>query len=200
MKNLLGKKFIILAVMAVVLGLAACGGGGSDETDNSNDTNINGDVGNGVSGASDRTNDTVLSSLNIDGLSVSDTVIHAGVEFTLDRVERFMGSDDFFVTRPQDGYEIILLWFTIQNISTESRTVNMFFADAYLDRFAVNELLLVFGVEGESLWGDIYAGMGRYGFVAFELPVGWQELQWHYYDWFSESPSFAFVVTPDCVE
>ena len=209
------SRFLIFALLAAcALFLASCGEGtnGADrndtpsangtsgiDVDTSNGTNEGGmPYANGMDTphtTGTNANDGYADAGTI--ASIGGTVASGGLQFTLDRVERFE-SDGMFASTPREGHEIIILWLTVQNVAAEDLFINMFYTVAYLDGFSVTETF-VMGVEGDTIWGNVSSGRGRRGYVAFELPLGWSKLEWRYSDWFTDDEAVIFTVTADDV-
>jgi len=133
---------------------------------------------------------------------VGETLDRGGIQFTFDRVERFIDDAESFIRdTPRDGYEFILLWFTVRNTTTEDYFVNMFHESSYLDGFSISTVLMFFNVSGDSLWGNVSAGRAGRGFIGYEVPIGWTEIEFRYSPLLARQAStLIFTATSDCVE
>ena len=116
---------------------------------------------------------------------VGETLESDGLMFTFDSIEEYVDEGELFRDTPDDGKEYIVLWFSVRNSSDEDNHVNMFYEDSYLDGFSISQELLFFNIDGETIWGDLAAGRARRGYVGYEVPIGWSEIEFTY------SPLFA---------
>ena len=129
--------------------------------------------------------------------TVGQTLDRGGIQFAFDRAERYVDEGDFIMDVAADGYEFILLWFTVHNTTEESYHINMFSERSYLDGVSTSPVTLFFGVDGESLWGDVSADRTRIGFIGYEVPIDWSEIEFRYTPLFSSDDSaLIFTVTP----
>lgn len=112
---------------------------------------------------------------------VGETLDYGGLQLTLESVEKYVDTSEFFMDTPPEGHEFILLWFVANNTTSEDYYVNMFYEDSYLDGFSVDPEVMLINVQGETLWGDVAAGKKRRGYVGYAVPTGsWEELEFQY--------------------
>ncbi|MCL2049789.1 MAG: DUF4352 domain-containing protein [Defluviitaleaceae bacterium] len=133
--------------------------------------------------------------------TVGETLERGGIQFTLEKVERYVDRSDFAMDKPASGNEFILLWFAVRNTSNEDYHVNMFYEDSYVDGFSQETKPLFFGVSGDSLWGDVAVGKATRGYVGYEIKTGWNEIEFQYKPIFSGQESkLIFIATSNDVE
>jgi hypothetical protein len=132
---------------------------------------------------------------------VGETLDRGGIQFTFDRIENYVDTGQFVIDTPEDGYEFIVLWFTVQNTTTEDYFVNMFYEDSYLDGFSITQEFLLFNIDGETIWGNIAAGRGSRGYVAYQVPHDWNEIEFQYSPIFAGQQSkLIFVAQPGDIQ
>ena len=56
----------------------------------------------------------------------------------------------------------------------------MFYEDSYCDDVAIDPETLLFNYSGDMIWGDVAVGKVREGCVAYELPIGWEKIEFIY--------------------
>ena len=107
--------------------------------------------------------------------------------------------EGYFVDKPEDGKKYLVLFFEVENISNEEQHVNMFYYDAYVDDYTIDETYIFSDVEGyEDLSGDLAPGKKLKGYVCYEVNPDWQKFEFSYTDGIvSSDPTYEFVVTPD---
>ena len=107
--------------------------------------------------------------------------------------------EEYFVNKPEDGKKYLVLFFEVENISNEDQHVNMFYYDAYVDDYTIDETYIFSDVEGyEDLGGDLAPGKKLKGYVCYEVNPDWQKFEFSYTDGIvSSDPTYEFVVTPD---
>jgi len=129
--------------------------------------------------------------------TVGQTLDRGGIQFTFERAERYVDESDFVMDVAADGYEFILLWFAVHNTTDESYHINMFSERSYLDGVSTSPVLLLFGVDGDTLWGDVSADRTRIGFIGYEVPIGWSEIEFRYVPFLAgDDSALIFTVTP----
>ena len=91
----------------------------------------------------------------------------------------------------------MVLNFTVLNETGKDDHINMFYQEAYCDDIAIDSEALLFNHSGETIWGDVANGKKRVGYVAYELPEGWQKFEFNYK--VAGNQKMEFVVTPDSI-
>ena len=56
----------------------------------------------------------------------------------------------------------------------------MYYEDSYCDDVSVDPEFLLYNYEGNTIWGDVAAGRAREGYIAYELPIGWEKIEFTY--------------------
>ena len=87
--------------------------------------------------------------------------------------------------------------YTHLNETGKDDHINMFYQEAYCDDIAIDSEALLFNHSGETIWGDVANGKKRVGYVAYELPEGWQKFEFNYK--VAGNQKMEFVVTPDSI-
>lgn len=121
------------------------------------------------------------------------------LEFAKQYDEIKNGDDDLFAVEPEDGKTFLVLFLEAENISSEDQYINIFYNDAYLDDYSIEPKTLLAEPEGYSMFaGDLAVGKKLKGYVAYEVKLDWQKLEFTYTDGISSSDdTYEFVVTPD---
>lgn len=106
---------------------------------------------------------------------------------------------EYLTAKPAEGKKYLVLFFEIENISSEEQNINMFYHKAYLDDYEIDQKALLVKPEGyDMLSGNLAAGKKLKGYVCYEVDPDWQKLEFTYTDGISsDSEKYDFVVTPD---
>lgn len=106
---------------------------------------------------------------------------------------------EYLAAKPAEGKKYLVLFFEIENISSEEQNINMFYHKAYLDDYEIDQKALLVNPEGyDMLSGNLAAGKKLKGYVCYEVDPDWQKLEFTYTDGISsDSEKYDFVVTPD---
>ena len=132
---------------------------------------------------------------------VGETLERGGIQFTFESITKYIDNSDFVFDKPDDGKEFILLWFSVKNTTNEDYYVNMFYEDSYCDDIAVKSTLILVNVAGDTLWGDVANGKIRKGYVAYQLPLDWQTIEFQYKPVFSGQESkLIFKAIPEDIK
>lgn len=90
---------------------------------------------------------------------------------------------DYYSEKPSDGKIFLLLFFEVENVSNESKYVNYFNCNAYVDNYDVSIKALLSDVENYSLLaGDLAPGKKMKGFLSYEVDKNWQNFEVTYKD------------------
>ena len=109
-----------------------------------------------------------------------------------------LGSE-YFTEKPEEGKVYLICFFEVENVSDEDDYFNYFYVESYVDGYNQQFALTMSDVDGlKILTGDVAAGKKLKGYLAWEVPSDWQELEVSYKDdlWTGEKAA-TFVVTPD---
>lgn len=111
---------------------------------------------------------------------VGETLTSNNLEFTFVGIENYVDTSDWVLDKPENGYEFVILKLKAKNVGQEPEYINMFSEDSYCDDVAVEPESLLFNYGGETIWGDVAQGKVRMGYVAYELPIGWEKIEFTY--------------------
>ena len=120
-------------------------------------------------------------------ITVGETATYEDLEFTLLGVERYVDTSDWVWDEAAEGKEFVILKIKVKNVGTESEHINMFYEESYCDDVAVDPVSLLYNYDGETIWGDVAAGKMREGYIAYELPIGWETIEFEYQEVLSSS-------------
>ena len=107
--------------------------------------------------------------------------------------------DEFFTEEPEDGKVYLTCFFEVENVSDEDDYFNYFYIESYVDGYNQQFATTMSDVDGmKLLTGDVAAGKKLKGYLAWEVPSDWEELEISYKDdlWTGDKAA-TFVVTPD---
>lgn len=107
--------------------------------------------------------------------------------------------NEYYTAKPEEGKKYLVLFFEVENISSEEQNINMFYHKAYLDNYEIKQSTLLVNPEGyDMLSGDLAAGKKLKGYVCYEVDSDWNKLEFTYTDGItSNSTTYDFVVTSD---
>ena len=111
---------------------------------------------------------------------VGEKITVNNFEFTFMGMEKYVDTSDWTMDTPEEGKEFIILKLKVKNVGTEDGYLNMFYEDSYCDDVAIDPESLLFNYGGDTIWGDVAAGKAREGYVAYELPIGWEKIEFIY--------------------
>lgn len=107
---------------------------------------------------------------------------------------------EYYSDKPGDGNNFLVLFFEVENVSSEDDYFNYFYLESYLDGYATDIKFVMNNPEGyATLSGDVAAGKKMKGCIVYEVPKsGWSDLEVSYKDWVGTSNKIAtFLVTPE---
>lgn len=110
--------------------------------------------------------------------------------------------NEFLDATPSEGKKYLVLFFEVENISSEKQNVNLFYYKAYLDDYDIDQETILVKPEGyEMLSGDLAPGKKLKGYVCYEVDPDWKKLEFTYTDGILDSDTtYDFVVTSDEVK
>jgi hypothetical protein len=193
------KKILIVALAAAMaIGATACGTK-SSENANSQKT---GTVETTVTVTEE---DTTVADTEVtlpSSVTVGNYIEGENLKFTFEAAKQYDEIQDpdneLLKSTPSEGKKYLVLFFEVENISSEEQNVNMFYQKAYLDDYDIDSTLLIVNPDGYgTLSGDLAVGKKLKGCVCYEVESDWQKLEFTYQDGItSNSETFDFVVTP----
>ena len=128
--------------------------------------------------------------------TIGDTLTDGSLSLTLTGAYKYDSiGEGYFVNTPAEGKEYLVLFFDIENISTESEYVSHYDFEGYVDDVACDITGILGDIEGISdLATDLAPGKKVQGFVAFEVDKDWKDFEISYKQIFSDK-SLIFKVT-----
>lgn len=117
------------------------------------------------------------------------------VQVTLVDYQESAGSE---YNKPADGNVFLLVNFEIANNSDKELTVSsMMSFEAYADDYALNYSLtaMMENPDGNQLDGTIAAGKKMNGWIGFEVPADWSDVEIHFTDDVWSNSKFVFEIT-----
>ena len=114
--------------------------------------------------------------------TIGDTLTDGSLSLTLTGAYKYDSiGEGYFVNTPAEGKEYLVLFFDIENISTESKYVSHYDFDGYVDDVACDITGILGDIEGISdLATDLAPSKKAQGFVAFEVNKNWENFEIHY--------------------
>lgn len=128
--------------------------------------------------------------------TIGDTLTDGSLNLTLTEAYTYDSiGEGYFVNTPAEGKEYLVLFFDIENISTESEYISHYDFEGYVDNVAC-DITGIFGdIEGISdLATDLAPGKTAQGFVAFEVNKDWKDFEIHYEEFLGDK-TLVFGVT-----
>lgn len=106
---------------------------------------------------------------------------------------------DFFDAEPDDGKKYLVLFMEAENISDEDQHINIFYSEAYLDDYEIDqETLLVKPDDYDMFSGDLKPGKKLKGYLCYQVDPDWGKLEMTYTDgMFNNTFTYDFIVTPE---
>ena len=114
--------------------------------------------------------------------TIGDTLTDESLSLTLTEAYKYDSiGEGYFVNTPAEGKEYLVLFFDIENISTESEYVSYYDFEGYVDDVACDITGILGDIEGISdLATDLAPSKKAQGFVAFEVNKNWENFEIHY--------------------
>lgn len=184
-------KWVIIAI--VVIGIIGSAAGGKDDkptkVGNNNSSsagnNSNESQQNSVESSSEEEKETVFRKGEIAELN--------GVQVTLTDYKESTGSE---YNKPTDGNIFLLVEFEISNNTEKELAISSALSfEAYADDYALNySFSALMEKEGNQLDGTIAAGKKMKGWIGWEVPADYQNVEIHFTDNVWSSDKFVFVI------
>lgn len=105
---------------------------------------------------------------------------------------------EFYTNTPAAGNVYLVLFFDVENVSDKNQYINPFYFKAYQDNYEVDDKsILITKIDGYSTFsgGDLAPGKKSKGYLAYELPADWKNLEVTYKEMY-DSKAYNFIVTP----
>lgn len=191
------KKKLIIVIVIVVLILAAAFGSSNDKDGDKNVTTT----------TSPQTNEQTKTTENNDTpekdaedekkvFNVGEPAELEGVSVCVKKTETSKGND---WGKPSKGNQFVFLKILVENKSDEDITISSIASfDAYCDDYKLedsSEALLALSVDKKrhALDGTVASGKKLEGYLYFEVPKKWKNIELHYTDniWFGDKVIFS---------
>ena len=107
-------------------------------------------------------------------------------------------ADEYYTDTPEEGKIFLVLFFEVENVSTEDDYFNWLNFESYVDGYNHAQKMLMNKPDGvDTLTGDVAAGKKLKGHLAWEVSPEWSELEVSYKDslW-TGNKAATFKVTP----
>lgn len=188
-------KWVIIAFVVICI-IGAAAGGGSDDNKPSKVGDTNSSSADNNSNKSQQ-NNTEPSSVEEES---KEAIFRKGeiaelnsVQVTLTDYKESTGSD---YNKPTDGNVFLMAEFEISNNTEKELTVSsMMSFDAYADDYALNfSFSALMEKEGNQLDGTIAAGKKLKGWIGWEVPADYQNVEIHFTDNVWSSNKFVFLI------
>lgn len=184
-------KWVIIALVVICIIGAAAGRKDDNPTkvgDNnpsSTDNNSNESQKNSIESSSEEEKETVFRKGEITELN--------GVQVTLTDYKESAGSE---YNKPTDGNVFLMVEFEISNNTEKEMTVSSAMSfDAYADDYALNfSFSALMEKDGNQLDGTIAAGKKLKGWIGWEVPQDYKNVEIHFTDNVWSSDKFMFVI------
>lgn len=184
-------KWVIIAFVVIcIIGAAASGKDDKptrvgDNNPSSAGGNSNESQQNSVESSSEEEKETVFRKGEIAELN--------GVQVTLTNYKESTGSE---YNKPTDGNVFLMAEFEISNNTEKELTVSsMMSFDAYADDYALNfSFSALMEKEGNQLDGTVAAGKKLKGWIGWEVPADYQNVEIHFTDNVWSSDKFVFLI------
>ena len=183
-------KWVIIAFVAICIIGAA--GGKDDKPTKVGDNN--------PSSAGNNSNESQQNSVESSSEEEKETVFRKGeiaelndVQVTLTDYKESAGSE---YNKPTDGNVFLMAEFEIANNTEKELTVSSVMSfDAYADDYALNfSFSALMEKEGNQLDGTIAAGKKLKGWIGWEVPADYQNVEIHFTDNVWSSDKFVFMI------
>ena len=128
--------------------------------------------------------------------TIDDTLTDGNLNLTLTKAYIYDSiGEGYSVNTPAEGKEYLVLFFDIENISTESKYISHYDFDGYVDDVACDVTSIFGDIEDiKNLSTNLAPGKKVQGFVAFEVNKGWKDFEIHYEEFLSDK-TLVFDVT-----
>lgn len=192
------KKMVLLALVATLaFATTACS---TSNSTNSSESQVTGTIETTVKVTE---TPTTVEPTTVGAVKTGNYIEKGNLKISLESAKQYDEITDeslgSYTAKPADGKKYLVLFFEVENISSEEQNVNMFYHKAYLDDYDIDQKTLLAKPEGyDLLSGNLAAGKKLKGYVCYEVDPDWQKLEFEYKDGItSDSETYDFIVTPD---
>lgn len=177
-------KWVIIVILALVI-IGAVAGGGGNKPQKVGETNTEAD--NSAASQSDNTEETKETIFKLGEIAELN-----GVQVSLTNYEESIGSE---FNTPSDGNVFILAEFEIVNDTSEELNISSVMSfEAYADDYALNYSMTAIIEKDTQLDGTIAAGKKMKGWIGWEVPQDYQNVEIHFTDNVWSNNKFVFLI------
>ena len=130
--------------------------------------------------------------------TVGDTLYSEDYKITLNKVLKYdtIGEGDYALTA-DDGKEYLLLFFEVENISSDTISISSYNFNGYVDGYSVAHEYVPDRVEDmDMLSATLSPGMKTKGYIAYMVDKDWQDFEIHIRDFsFDDMEDITFNIT-----
>lgn len=175
----IGKWIGLVIMLFVIIGIATSGSGDDNPKKVENATNE----------ANTNTSETIKEEKTV--FYVGETAELKGVQVTMTNFEENTGKD--YIT-PTDGNIFILAEFEIvNNTDSELNISSMLSFEAYADDYSLNYSMAADMIKDTNLDGTIAVGKKMKGWIGWEIPEDYQNVEIHFTDTVWSNNKFVFL-------
>ncbi len=188
-------KWVIIAFVVICI-IGAAAGGGSDDNKPSKvgDTNSSSADNNSNKSQQNNTESSSVEEESKEAIFRKGEIAELnGVQVTLTDYKESTGSE---FNKPTDGNVFLMAEFEISNNTEKEMTVSSAMSfDAYADDYALNfSFSALMEKDGNQLDGTIAAGKKLKGWIGWEVPQDYKNVEIHFTDNVWSSDKFVFVI------
>lgn len=114
--------------------------------------------------------------------TIDDTLNDGSFKLTLTKAYIYDSiGEGYSINTPAEGKEYLVLFFDVENISTESEYISHYDFDGYVDDVACDSTSIFGDIDGiKDLSTNLASGKKAQGFVAFEVNKDWKNFEVQY--------------------
>ena len=192
------KRMMLIALAAaMVIGTTACSGITPTQT---SESQITGTIETTVE-TTEATTEAVTTAPVEEAVKPGHYIEKGNLKISFEFAKQYdeIKEDEYYSDKPEEGKKYLVLFFEVENISSEEQDIDLLYTESYLDDYDINRTLLFAKPEGyDDLGGTLAPGKKLKGYVCYEVDSSWKKLEFQYQDgMFTSSPTYNFVVTPD---
>ena len=105
--------------------------------------------------------------------------------------DKIQGESEYLVDEPAEGKVFLLLFFEVENISSEDDYFNYLYFKNYVDGYSTDLKIIINDVDDyKALAGDVATGKKLKGYLAFEVSPEWKEFETSYQEFTGDALKF----------
>lgn len=131
--------------------------------------------------------------------TIGDSLTDGDIKITLTSIEKYDEIElDGVSSKPTEGYEYLVLFFDVQNISDEVLYVSTYNFSGKVDFNIIDSKVFDGTINNNKMLGsNIKSGDGTTGFVLYEVPTGWKNFTIQYKENSFDRESITFDIAND---